>query len=185
MDKYAYLNSFLVNVYILYYYIENTQIQPKQLTDTNLFAVRGSHTDRYGNWSSLGLPVIVLLHYVSSNCVTCFFMFNGCALKYWQSSSSSSAHYSPLLDVGLSNFLPSRSIFGYSHPAPASRPAQIVTPPGVRASHTTFTKKRSPLPNSFTPAFVGSTVDMTNATQLNSSIYLVFKVVSTELQCLW
>jgi hypothetical protein len=29
---------------------------------------------------------------------------------------SSSAHYSPLLDIGLSNFSPSRSIFGYSHP---------------------------------------------------------------------
>jgi hypothetical protein len=34
---------------------------------------------------------------------------------------------SPLLDIGLSNFSPSRSIFGYTHPAPASRPAQIVT----------------------------------------------------------
>jgi hypothetical protein len=34
-------------------------------------------------------------------------------------ASSSSAHYSPLLDMGLSNFSPSRSIFGYSHPAPA------------------------------------------------------------------
>jgi hypothetical protein len=32
-----------------------------------------------------------------------------------------------VLDIGLSNFSPSRSI--YSHPAPASRPAQIVTPP--------------------------------------------------------
>jgi hypothetical protein len=30
-------------------------------------------------------------------------------------SSSSSAHYSPLLDIGLSNFSPSRSIFGYLH----------------------------------------------------------------------
>jgi hypothetical protein len=37
------------------------------------------------------------------------------------SSSSSSAHHSPLLDISLSNFSPSRSIFGYSHPAPASR----------------------------------------------------------------
>jgi hypothetical protein len=35
--------------------------------------------------------------------------------------SSSSALYSPLLDIGLSNFSPSRSIFGYWHPAPASR----------------------------------------------------------------
>jgi hypothetical protein len=34
--------------------------------------------------------------------------------------SSSSAHYSPLLDIGLSN-TPFRSIFGYSHLVPASR----------------------------------------------------------------
>jgi hypothetical protein len=34
-----------------------------------------------------------------------------------------SAHYSPLLGIGLSNFLPSRSIFGYSLPASASRHA--------------------------------------------------------------
>jgi hypothetical protein len=34
-------------------------------------------------------------------------------------TSSSSAHYSPLLDIFLSNVSPSRSIFGYSHPAPA------------------------------------------------------------------
>jgi hypothetical protein len=54
------------------------------------------------------------------------------------SSSSSSAHDSPLLDIGLSNFSPSRSILGYSHPAPASRPAQIITPPGLRASHTSY-----------------------------------------------
>jgi hypothetical protein len=47
------------------------------------------------------------------------------------SSSSSSAHHSPLLDIGLSKFSPSRSILGYSHPAPASRPAQVVTPPGL------------------------------------------------------
>jgi hypothetical protein len=40
-----------------------------------------------------------------------------------QMSSSSPAHYSPLLDISLSNYSPSRSIFGYSHPAPASRPA--------------------------------------------------------------
>jgi hypothetical protein len=37
------------------------------------------------------------------------------------SSSSASAYYSPLLDIGLSNVSPSRSIFGYSYPAPASR----------------------------------------------------------------
>jgi hypothetical protein len=33
--------------------------------------------------------------------------------------SSSSAHYNPLLDIGLSNCSPSRLIFGYSHPVPA------------------------------------------------------------------
>jgi hypothetical protein len=38
---------------------------------------------------------------------------------------SLTAHYSPLLDIGLPNFSTSRSIFGYSHPA--SRPAQILT----------------------------------------------------------
>jgi hypothetical protein len=38
--------------------------------------------------------------------------------------------------------------FGYSHPAPASRPAQMVTPPGLRASYTTFTETRSPHQNS-------------------------------------
>jgi hypothetical protein len=36
---------------------------------------------------------------------------------YVSSSSSSSAYHSPLLDIGLSNNPPSRSIFGYSHPA--------------------------------------------------------------------
>jgi hypothetical protein len=54
------------------------------------------------------------------------------------SSSTSSVYYSSLLDIGLSNFSPSRSIFGYSHPAPASRPAQIVAQPGLRASYTTL-----------------------------------------------
>jgi hypothetical protein len=76
------------------------------------------------------------------------------------SSSLSSAHHSPLLDIGLSNFSLSRSILGYSHPAPASRSAQIVTPPGLKASYTTFTETRPPLQNSFTPAVVGSTADM-------------------------
>jgi hypothetical protein len=42
-----------------------------------------------------------------------------------RTSSSTSAHYSPLLDIALNNFSPSRSTLGYSHPAPASRPAQI------------------------------------------------------------
>jgi hypothetical protein len=37
------------------------------------------------------------------------------------------------------------SIFGYSNPAPASRPAQIVTPSGLKVSYTTFTETWSPL----------------------------------------
>jgi hypothetical protein len=76
------------------------------------------------------------------------------------SLSSSSAYYSLLLDIGFSNLSASSSIIGYSHPAPASRPAQIVTPPGLRASYTTFTWTRSPVQNSFTPAVIGSTADM-------------------------
>jgi hypothetical protein len=44
--------------------------------------------------------------------------------------------YSPLLDIGLSNVSPSRLILGYSHPAPASRRAQIVTPPGLSIFYT-------------------------------------------------
>jgi hypothetical protein len=61
-------------------------------------------------------------------------------------SSSSSGHYRPLLDISLSNISPSHSIYslGYSHSAPASFPAQIVTPPSLRASYTTS------LQNSFT-----------------------------------
>jgi hypothetical protein len=83
----------------------------------------------------------------------------GWAIYY--SPSSSSANCSPLLNIiYFSNFSPTRSIFGYSHPAPASRSAQIVTPPGVKASYTTFTEKRSPLQNSFTPVAVSSTADM-------------------------
>jgi hypothetical protein len=81
-------------------------------------------------------------------------------LVYHSSSTSSSAHYSSLLDIRLFNFSPPRSIFGYSHPASASHPAQIVTPPGLRASYTTFTETRPPLQNSFTPAVIGSTADM-------------------------
>jgi hypothetical protein len=77
-----------------------------------------------------------------------------------ESLSSSSAYYSPLLDIGLSNLSPPRSIFGYSHPAPASRPAQIVTSPGLRASYTRFTLTRYPLQNSFTPVVICSTADM-------------------------
>jgi hypothetical protein len=63
------------------------------------------------------------------------------------SLSSSSAQYSPLLDIGLS-CSPSRSIFDNSHPAPASRPPQTVTPPGLWASYTALTETRSPLQNS-------------------------------------
>jgi hypothetical protein len=65
---------------------------------------------------------------------------------------SSSAHHSPLLDIGLSNCSPSRWIFGYSHLTPTSRSAQIVTPPGLRESHTTLTETRSPLQNLSTPS---------------------------------
>jgi hypothetical protein len=59
--------------------------------------------------------------------------------KQYFGQTSSSADYSPLLDIELSNFTPCHSIFGYSHSVSASRPAQIVTPPGLRASYTTFT----------------------------------------------
>jgi hypothetical protein len=48
--------------------------------------------------------------------------------------------HSPLLNIGLSNFSPFLSIFGYPNLAPARRPVQIVTPPGLRASYTTFTE---------------------------------------------
>jgi hypothetical protein len=69
------------------------------------------------------------------------------------SKATISHHYHQhITPTALSNFSPSRSIFSYSHPAPASRPAQIVTPPGLRASFTTFTETWSPLQNSFTPA---------------------------------
>jgi hypothetical protein len=67
------------------------------------------------------------------------------------SSSSSSAQYSPLLDIDFSKFSPSRSTFGYSHPAPTSRPAQIVTPPGLRSSLplTRHFNSRTRLPSGF------------------------------------
>jgi hypothetical protein len=45
-------------------------------------------------------------------------------------SSSLSAHYSPVMDISLSNFSSFRSNSSYSYPAPASRPAQIVSPEG-------------------------------------------------------
>jgi hypothetical protein len=60
-------------------------------------------------------------------------------------SSSSSVPYSPLLP---SNFSPSRSIFGYSHTAPASRLEQIITPPRLRATYTlTLRLSRTYLPH--------------------------------------
>jgi hypothetical protein len=94
---------------------------------------------------------------------------------FWNiSSSSSSAHYSPLLDIGLSNFLPSRSILDYSQPVPANRPAQIVTPPGLRASYTTFTETRSPFQNSFTPTVAGSTADMASLLPLKHANTMCF-----------
>jgi hypothetical protein len=86
---------------------------------------------------------------------------------YFMISSLSSAHYSPLLDIGISNSSPFCSIFGYFHPAPASHPAQIVTPSGRRASYTMFTETRSPLQNSFTPAVVDSTADMASLLPLH------------------
>jgi hypothetical protein len=77
--------------------------------------------------------------------------------------------------MGLSNFSPSRSNFGYSHPAAASRPTQIVTPPGPRTSHTTFTETRCPLQNSFSPAVVGSTANMASPLPLQhaNTVYYV------------
>jgi hypothetical protein len=79
-------------------------------------------------------------------------------------TSSSSAHNSPLLDIGLYNFSPSRSIFGYSHPAPASCANRHST--RLRPSYTTFTKTRFPILNSFTPAVVGSAADMASPLSL-------------------
>jgi hypothetical protein len=81
-------------------------------------------------------------------------------------SSSSSAHYSPLLDIGLSNCFPSHWIFDFSHPAPANRPAQIVTSPGLRVSYTTFIETWSPLQNSLSLTVVFSTADMTSSLPL-------------------
>jgi hypothetical protein len=96
------------------------------------------------------------------------------------SSWSSSAHYSPLLDKGHSNFSPSRSIFGYSCPA------QIVTPPGLRASYTTFTETRSPLQNSFTPAVVGSTADIASPLPLQHANTVCYVGGFSFLSdCLW
>jgi hypothetical protein len=51
--------------------------------------------------------------------------------KYFLHHYPTLAHRSPLL--GLSSCSPSRSIFGYSHSAPANCAAQIVTPPVLSA----------------------------------------------------
>nr|XP_032523152.1 uncharacterized protein LOC116774514 [Danaus plexippus plexippus] len=81
-------------------------------------------------------------------------------------ASSASAYIGPLLNIGLSNCTPLRSIFGYSHPAPASHLAQIVTPPCLRTSYTTFAETRSPLKNSFTPTVVSSAANMVSSLPL-------------------
>jgi hypothetical protein len=88
------------------------------------------------------------------------------------SSSSSSAHYNPLLDIGVSNLSPSRSIFGYSHPAPASRTAQIVTPPGLRTSYTTFTKQVHSLRQYSGRAWVCSSFELVS----NVQTYNTYKI---------
>jgi hypothetical protein len=59
--------------------------------------------------------------------------------------STLSSALSPLLDIGLSNCVPSRLIFGYSHRAPASNITEIVSPPGLkvlgkRSEGTTFSE---------------------------------------------
>jgi hypothetical protein len=91
------------------------------------------------------------------------------------SSPSSSAQCSPLLAIGLSNFLPFCSIFGYSLPAPSSRPEQIVTPTSPRASYITFTETRSPLQNSFTPVVVGSMAGILITSLTSLHLLLEFK----------
>jgi hypothetical protein len=80
-----------------------------------------------------------------------------------------------MLEMVLSNASPSRSIFGYSHPAPVSRSAQIVTQLRLKASYITFTDMRSPLQNSFTPTVVGSTADMASPLLLEraNTVYYV------------
>ncbi|CAB3250285.1 unnamed protein product [Arctia plantaginis] len=55
---------------------------------------------------------------------------------------------------------PLRSIFSFLHPTPASHLAQIITPPGLWASYTTFAEMRSPLKNLFPPTVVGSAANM-------------------------
>jgi hypothetical protein len=79
-----------------------------------------------------------------------------------------------VLDVVLSNPSPSRSFFGYSHPALANCPAQIVTLPGLWAFHTTFTETWFPLQNSFTPTVVDSTADMASPLPLQRANMLCY-----------
>jgi hypothetical protein len=81
---------------------------------------------------------------------------------------------------------PSHSILGYSHPAAASRPAQIVPPPGLRASQGMFTKTLSPLQNSFTSAVIGSTADMASPPPQDNKFLakrLVFFKTGTQKYC--
>jgi hypothetical protein len=56
-----------------------------------------------------------------------------------------------------------------------SRPAQIVTPPGLWAPYTSFTETRSPLQKSFTPAVAGSMVNMASPLPLQpaNTVYYV------------
>jgi hypothetical protein len=70
----------------------------------------------------------------------------------------------------------------YSHPAPASSPAQIVTPPGLMASYTTFT--RSPLQNSFTPVVIGSTADMDSPLPLQHANTVKYGVLCGDFSSL-
>jgi hypothetical protein len=84
---------------ILTYADDNLELLPPHLhkhTDTN-------------KYTHIQLPYT---HILSDNILTINFII-----------SSPSAHYNTLLDMGLSNCSPPRSIFGYSHPASACRPA--------------------------------------------------------------
>jgi hypothetical protein len=57
------------------------------------------------------------------------------------------------------------------HRAPANRPTQIVTSPGLRVSYTTFIETRSPVQNSFT-----ATADMASPLplQCTNTVFYVF-----------
>jgi hypothetical protein len=76
-------------------------------------------------------------------------------------SSSSSADYSPLLDIGLSNsHLAWSSATRIQLPPAVLRKSSLHLAWGRSVGHTTFTETRSPFQNSFTPAVDGSTADM-------------------------